>query len=408
MAPFHAACQTREPPDSPPRLSVAAAHPARVPLSAALEAAWQRAVAAVEAEGQHRRAQADLAAARRPWAAPPALEATHRDDRLQSDLGRRETEVALAWPLWLPGQRAATSAAADAGVELASHAQAVARLRVAGDLRESAFGLAMAQAESEQAHAAVHGLLRLVEDVERRVRAGDMARADAMAARGELLSAQAAEAELQLRVETARNRWRLLTGLDGLPDVSPTARLRASDAALESHPEVLHASRAADVARKRLALVEASNREPPELLVGVRQDADGRAMPSHHSMTVGVRVPFGTDDRNRPLLAAARAEVAVAEATALRLRERLAADAASARVAAASAQRQLQTEQQRAALLRERAQLIETSFRAGETALPDLLRAVSAAAQADGAAARQQAALGLADARLQQALGQLP
>ena len=52
--------------------------------------------------------------------------------------------------------------------------------------------------------------------------------------------------------------------------------------------------------------------------------------------------------------------------------------------------------------------LIDKSFRAGETPLPDLLRALAAAAQADSAVARQTAALGLARARLQQTLGLLP
>ena len=73
-----------------------------------------------------------------------------------------------------------------------------------------------------------------------------------------------------------------------------------------------------------------------------------------------------------------------------------------------SAEAQLDAETARAGLLRERASLIDKSFRAGETPLPELLRALAAAAQADSAAARQTAALGLARARLQQALGLFP
>jgi outer membrane protein TolC len=58
--------------------------------------------------------------------------------------------------------------------------------------------------------------------------------------------------------------------------------------------------------------------------------------------------------------------------------------------------------------LRERADLIGRSFDVGETPLPDLLRALAAAAEADAALAHHSAALGLARARLQQALGLLP
>ena len=69
---------------------------------------------------------------------------------------------------------------------------------------------------------------------------------------------------------------------------------------------------------------------------------------------------------------------------------------------------QLKAESARARLLRERASLISTAFRAGEMPLPEQLRALSAAAQADGAMARQTAALGWARARLQQTQGLLP
>ena len=91
-----------------------------------------------------------------------------------------------------------------------------------------------------------------------------------------------------------------------------------------------------------------------------------------------------------------------------RLRERQAAEASTARQALDSMEQQVAKEQARLALLRERAQLLDKSFRAGETPLPDLLRAVASAAQAEGALARQLSAVGAARARLNQALGVTP
>jgi cobalt-zinc-cadmium efflux system outer membrane protein len=73
-----------------------------------------------------------------------------------------------------------------------------------------------------------------------------------------------------------------------------------------------------------------------------------------------------------------------------------------------TAEQQLKADRQRLALLRERAALIDRSFKAGETPLPELLRAFAAATQAEASFARQHAALGLARARLQQSLGMLP
>jgi cobalt-zinc-cadmium efflux system outer membrane protein len=387
--------------------SAAGAAAGSVTLRAALDAAWQRAVAARESEGQRRRAEADRATAGSFWAAPPSLELSHRNDRLQSNAGRRETEIGVAVPLWLPGQRAARAGTADAAAAQALAAEQVARLRLAGELREAAWQIAATQAELAQADTQAQGLKQLADDVERRVRAGDLARADALAAQAEHLAAAALQSEVRQRLQAARARWTLLTGLAAAPDLT-AATNDATPTSAVPHPELQLASQSTEVARQRVELMRRSRRDAPELTMGVRQDLPGRAEASQGSLVVGLRLPFGTDDRNRPLEAAALSDLDVAQTHEQRLRERVDSDTAAARDALRAAQAQLDAETARARLLRERAALIDKSFRAGETPLPDLLRALAAAAQADSAAARQTAALGLARARLQQSLGLLP
>ena len=387
--------------------AVAARSPSSSSLARAIEAAWQRAVAARETSGQRRVAEAQHAAASGLWAAPPSVDVSHRTDRWQDNAGRRESEIALTWPLLLPGQRSARGAAAEAGIALAESSEAAARLRVAGEVREAAWLLVALRRELDQADAAVDSLRRLAEDVELRVQAGDLARADALAARSELLGAAAQQAEVRQRQVVAESRWLALTGTGPLADPEePSPAAGASAPA--THPELLAAMRATEDARRRVALVRASRLEPPELSLGYRQDEPGRGLPSQGSITVGLRLPLGTDDRNRPLQAAALAELDVARTREDRLRERLSADILSARSALDTAERQARLAGERAAMLRERANLIDKSFRAGESALPDLLRALAAAAQAESALARQTAALGLARARLNQTLGILP
>ena len=162
-----------------------------VTLRAALDSAWQRAVTARESDGQRRRADADRAVAGSFWAAPPSLELSHRDDRLQSNAGTRETEIGVAVPLWLPGQRAARAGTADAAVAQAQAATQVALLRLAGELRDAAWQIFALQAEAAQADGLAQALKQLADDVERRVSAGDLARADALAAQAEQLAASA-------------------------------------------------------------------------------------------------------------------------------------------------------------------------------------------------------------------------
>ena len=402
-----------QPAASPPSpqavLAAAPVQPAgTVTLRVALDAAWQRAVTARESDGQRRRANADRAVAGSFWAAPPSLELSHRDDRVQSNAGTRETEIGVVVPLWLPSQRAARAGTADAAVAQAQAATQVALLRLAGELRDAAWQILALQAEAAQADGLAQALKQLADDVERRVSAGDLARADALAAQAEQLAAAALQTEMRQRLQVARARWALLTGLTAAPEPPATTFSDGALGAAAVHPELQLASQSTELARRRVELMRHSRRDPPELTVGVRQEAPSRAESSQGSLVVGLRLPFGTDDRNRPLEAAALAELDVAETHEQRLRERLDSEIAAARDAQRAAEAQLEAETTRARLLRERASLIDKSFRAGETPLPDQLRALAAAGQADSAVARQTASLGLARARLQQALGVLP
>ena len=383
---------------------------ATVTLSQASDAAWQRAIQSRESDSHARRARAEQTAASSLWAAPPAVEMNHHNDRFHSSAGRRETEVGFVWPLWLPGQRDARTAAADAELRLAQSTTDAARLRIAGQVRESAWRLAAALAEAASVAAQARYLQGIADDVQRRVSAGDLARADALAARGELLDAEAARSEADQRVNAARAQWRTLTGFDATPALAPPSVSADLDGAqpIGDHPELIAATQAVERARKRVDAVNASRRDPPELSLRYREEAPGLGDATQRGIGIGLKIPLGTDGRNAPLQAAAFGELDVAETTELRLRERQAADVAVARDGLQSAARQLDSTRTRAQLLRERAQLIDRSFKAGESSLPELLRAANAAAQAEAALARQHAALGLAHAQLQQALGLFP
>lgn len=384
---------------------------ARSALAPAFQAAWQRAVAAREVEGERLRAAAEQVSARRWLAAPPVLELNHRDDRWLSNAGRRETEVGVALPLWLPGQRAAHGAAADLALTRAQASLEVARWRVAAEVREAAWGLLTLQVDARHARTQTDGLRQLADDVERRVRAGDLARSDALAARAEQLEAQAQLAESEQALQAALGQWRVLTGLTEPPPAAellapPSGEIRAEGP--RPHPELQLAALAVDHAHRRLEQLRASRRDPPELSIGWRQDIGGRAERAQNSMALGLRLPLGAHERNAPLEAAALAELDVAQVAEQRLRDRLDVDQATARAGIAAAAQQHRADTDRAGLLRERAALLQRSFRAGETPLPELLRAMALAARADAAVTRQQAALGRAHARLQQALGELP
>ena len=373
------------------------------PLAAAVDAAWNRSVHARSAEGQVAVAAAQQTAAASLWAAPPSVELSYRSDRLLDNAGRTESEAGVAWPLLLPGQRAARRAAAHAERNAAEATLEAARLRVAGEVREAAWAVVARQAEASVASQNARGLEALANDIDRRVKAGDLARADALAARAEFLAASAAAAEARQRLDAAKAQWKALTGMEQVPD--PT---ESRAGARTQHPELAAAALGAESARNKLDLVRASRGDPPEIIVRYRQETIASGLPSEKTIGLAIRIPLGTDDRNLPREKAALAEMEVARAEEQRQRLRVEAEAANARGAVSLAEEQVKADESRAELLRERAALIDKSFRAGDTALPELLRANAAATQAEAALAAQRAALGLARARLNQVNGQMP
>jgi len=380
-----------------------AADPPAPSLATALDAAWQRSLSLPHTEGLRQRAQAEQGIAARPWAASPQLEISQRSDRWSRDRGARETELNLGVPLWLFGQRDAQRAAAAGLIELAEAEQAAARLQLAGQLREQAWSLSQLQAAWRQAEAQSQGMDKLAADVARRVSAGDLAETDALAARAEALAAAAQARHSLQALQQACQQWRLLTGLEHEPSATePTAE------PAQAHPLLRRAEARLAQARSQLELDRRSGRDAPELRLGWRQDQGGRGSEREGSVVIGLRFPLEAERRNGVKLAEATAALNVAELELARLREQLQAEQVMAREALLTAQAQASSSAEQARLLRERAALLQRSFDAGETALPELLRALSAAAQAGAGLHQSQAALGLAQARLHQSLGLLP
>ncbi|MCX7197165.1 MAG: TolC family protein, partial [Proteobacteria bacterium] len=160
---------------------------------------------------------ASQAAAQALFPAPPTAGASLRRDRPDRDLGLNELEFEVGLPLWLPGQRALRQRlAGDEGMERDA-ALADARLQVAGRVRESLWALAYARLDESAARRRIATAERLTADVERRVAAGVLARADLLLARTEAAGARSQLIEAASRVEQGMHAWRALTGDSALP-----------------------------------------------------------------------------------------------------------------------------------------------------------------------------------------------
>ncbi len=188
-----------------------------ITLEFAIESAWQRSLAARENTAQLERANAEKPQHETILNGTPSLSLEHRNARLGASSGGRETEIGLAMPLWLPGQRNARAELTQSSIELAKAMTDFARWKLAGEVRETAWHAAGALAEMQWAERQVDALNQLAADIDRRVVAGDLARVDSLSARAESLAATVRRDAANAQLAVARSRWIALTGLDALP-----------------------------------------------------------------------------------------------------------------------------------------------------------------------------------------------
>ena len=384
-------------------------------IQTALDSAWRKALAASQARGQQQQANAAQEAARSWVSAPPALELSQRQSRNNPNNPSREHELGISLPLWQWGQRTAAIATSDAQHELSLAFEQAARWRLLGEVHETAAAVGRAEIQWQLAQQQAQSLRQLWDDVALRVKAGELAPADALAAQAEWLLATHQVRNTEQAFNTQRVHWRLLTGIEPLTRHTPlpeTTLKTATPSAAElpntvpaTHPELMLFAATQAFHEKRLMGQKHSGSGTPELNLSMRQE---KASATDHSVGVAVKLPWGGRAHRQPQQAQALAEIALTQAQEPLLRERLNAELQLAQQGLEHAKAQQDAESKRWQLLQQRKDGIEKAFRAGEMGLTELLRAQAAEAAAQLSVATGQIELNLARARLEQALGWLP
>ena len=391
-------------------------------LRQVFEAAWLRQPEAAALEARREAAQAERRAAQAWTPEPPALEVFAKTDQVTRDRGLREQEIGISLPLWLPGERARSSALAEAESRVVETSLLAARLRLAGAVREAYWDWARARVEVERATDQVANARRLAADVAARFKAGDLARSDQHLAEGAVAAAEAARAQAMVAEVRAEQEVRALIGGQTLsprvdarpvplsvPVPEPEPRNDATDdQALRGHPAVDDLLTRAAAADRAAALALVRSRANPDLtLIGGRaRDAFGESF--GQSVTVAVRIPFGAGERYRARIARARADATELQVIAVLQTERVAAAQSAGRLRIESARLQVVAAERRALLAAESRTFFERSFRLGETDLPARLRVEAEAVEAQRQAVLSRLELFTIISEWRQALGLLP
>lgn len=375
------------------------------PLRQAFEIAWARQPEQRAAALRRDAAAAGMRAAERWTPETMALDLTARTDRWNRNAGTREYEAAVSVPLWSPGERAKSLAAAQSQAHAADTLLGAAQWRLAEEVREAYWAHQRARIEQEVAQQKLASAQGIAQDVQRRVTAGDLARADAHQADSAVAVAQSAVAEAAVAMAQTAQTWLALTGQEARAgqDEPRPAPLPAAE-----HPALRDLQAKVDVARRQGELASAQTRANPELTLGTTRERDARGERYAQSINVGVRIPLGRASASDARLANASADLLEAQSQLDLEAQRISARIAAARTRVELLSQARDAAQRRATLAGEARGFFDKAFRLGESDLPTRLRIDLEAFEAERQAARSRLEVGAAISQLRQALGLLP
>lgn len=406
-AAFTVANAQTAPPQPPPSIAEAAAATGGLSLREALDAAWTLSPAARSADSRRAQLQARERAASSWINGSPSAVLAQRSDRFNNNVGLREYEAELELPIWSPGVRGATQRELTALRLGFEPQQLVARLKVAAEVREAAANLAVARTERDLAERKHNEALVLAQDVERRVKAGDVARVDSLLAQSGAQQAASGREQAEQALSRLQNQWLALTGLAAVPSLEEPMP-SANPVMGPDHPAIQAAQTRVQAAQAALELSETDKRDPMAVGVGVTRERSAFGAASENTLRLALKIPFGTDSRNAPRIAAARAELDAAQAEAEMTQRQTRGELASALAELDAARRTLASMTERARLSSEVQSLVAKSYHLGESDLPTRLRADSEKFETDLSLARARVGLQRAVSQLNQALGLLP
>ena len=334
---------------------------------------------------------------------PTSISFGQRTDQIGSNVGQRQTDIEFSAPLWLPGQRDSQRAVVEAESSRFSATQLYTKWRLAGEVRDLWWKTRLAQSEKDLDNQRVLSAQKLLLDVERRVKAGDLAKVDANRVNAELQTANIALKDADVQAFRALQQFNALTGLSTLPQETETVAQQVSD----SHPQKL-AAQSLELAQKRLALIRSTPRDAPELSLGFTHQKDVANDPYNNSVSLKFKIPFASDAINQQRLASAQADQQEANAEQGLENARIEAEISSARFELEQANASVAIAESRFNTALDTQQLLDRSFSLGESDLPTRLLAEAARFEAERNLVKVRLEAGRAISKVNQALGVLP
>ena len=337
----------------------------------------------------------------------PSLMVAYQGDGWGSDNGLEEREAGISLSLWSWGARSAVQSLGDALSTESNAARLALRWEVAGHLRRTLWGIAIAENEHELSEQALATALRLTTSVERRYELGDVALGDVLLARSSYLEAQTAVIETSARLLDAERAYRSVTGLERRP---PFLGETLSDRhEIEpDHPAMAFANAEVRRAEASLAVAEKTFKTGASLLIGSRSERPAFGTTFDDSFGVTVNIPFGGSSHQRAEISAKLRDAAKARSNHSYRVRALTLDMHEAAHGLNVVSQTLAAASERMEMAERHQAMGESAYEKGEVELIDLLKVQSTALAAKRQVTRLTTDQKRQTALYNQAVGNLP
>jgi outer membrane protein, heavy metal efflux system len=336
----------------------------------------------------------------------PSVGFSHQSDAFLSRRDEREWQAQVQIPIWLPGQRQARDEVATLADNSLLQDRAGLQQLAADLLRNAVWDIAMRRNDINLMENRRNTLRSIGEDVQKRFKAGEIARMDVMQSQQETIQAERQLVLATAELMHAQFRYQQLTGLKAMP-----ARLEEPLSTRETYTD--SAFWQAALARVRLAegqrnLTMIEHRQNPQLTINTRTMQGGFDSQFNGSMGVAINIPLQSEVTRAPQLANAEQNIGDAKSQLETLQRTLETALHEAEHNLYVSRQELSLIEQQQAIASENATLARKAYRLGELDLNQLLRLQLLAFEAERSLSSQQLQVQWNIAKYNQAVGVLP
>lgn len=246
------------------------------------------------------------------FAGVPNMSLNMFNDVIGSGDGYQEWEGGVDMPLWLPGQKHQQLVVSEKMAAELPASQRQLLLDISATVRELVWSVVLADTASNQAYQIWQAAKALQQDVEVRVKAGELAGTENLLANTHVLEMHDRYLVAQGKLDLALKNYQQITGEVVLPEnykeILPVDRTID-----QNHPTIALFDHKIMTLHSKQDLAHFDIAANPNLSVGVRRERDDDKESFNHSVGLGIRFALGNDVYRQPAIADAAMDLADAE-----------------------------------------------------------------------------------------------